>query len=221
MKEIERRFFITEIPSSRRVLSEVTIFQNYLLDDDLKCSVQHKDNKLQLTKGDQCQIIMVPVEYTSRLFSLLGNGEIQPLSKGIEARIRSMVDTKGKASFFITFKMGKGMVREEIEFPITSADYQHITEMIKTIPLEKVRKYIDFGSYKIEVDLYRHYPSFRVAEVEFPSEAEAMDFSKPSWFDREITDVSYSNRTLWRNIQLGGTVEQIEKRFFDGLSREK
>jgi adenylate cyclase len=220
MKEIERRFFIKDIPSSERVLSEVQIFQNYLLDDGLRFSLLHNESKLVIRKEEQCETLDLVLENASLLNTLLGNEKNEPLPKGIEARIRSMIGTEGDTVFFFTFKTGKGMVREEIEFPITSGNHHHITNMIQKIPLEKVRKYIEFGPYKIEVDLYRHYPSLRVAEVEFPNEREAVNFVKPLWFGEEITDVSYSNRTLWRNIQLGGTLTEIESRFFDRLTKE-
>ena len=38
-----------------------------------------------------------------------------------------------------------------------------------------------------------------LAEVEFPSEAEANAFQPPAWFDREVTyDPSYTNAALSR-----------------------
>ena len=66
--------------------------------------------------------------------------------------------------------------------------------------IRKDRFCIPFGAYTIELD--RFGPPFApllIAEVEFPTEAEALAFQPPDWFGEEVTgDRAYSNAQMSR-----------------------
>lgn len=106
---------------------------------------------------------------------------------------------------FLTYK-GKGlMVREEREFPLSPEACLHLLSKADGAIISKDRYRIAYGERTIELDVFA--PPFAplvLAEVEFPSEAEAMAFRPPAWFDRDVTgDPAYQNSSLSRGILPG------------------
>lgn len=100
--------------------------------------------------------------------------------------------------FWFTYK-GKGLLaREEHEFPLSEEAYRHLLAKADGAVIAKDRYRIPCGAYTIELDVFA--PPFAplvLAEVEFPSEAEAAAFQPPAWFGREVTyDGAYTNASL-------------------------
>ncbi len=94
---------------------------------------------------------------------------------------------------------GKGkMVREEINLPLTREAYESLRAKAEGTVIFKRRYRIPFGAYTIELD---HFMSPRdglwLAEVEFPTEEEALSFTPPEWFGDDVTlDPAYHNANM-------------------------
>lgn len=100
--------------------------------------------------------------------------------------------------FWLTCK-GKGLLaREEYELPLSEDAYRHLLAKADGLVIEKDRYRIPLGDYVIELDVFDGVLTPLVfAEVEFSSEQEALEFSPPEWFDRDVTwDPAYSNASL-------------------------
>lgn len=89
-------------------------------------------------------------------------------------------------------------VNHEAEFPLTRDAYDHLKKKIDGCMIEKTRYRIGYQSYTIELDLFHGiYEGMILAEVEFPSEAEAEKFTPPDWFGDNVSgDYHYTNAYL-------------------------
>ena len=100
--------------------------------------------------------------------------------------------------YWLTCK-GKGLLkREEFELPLDEKAYLHLLQKADGAVLTKVRYRIPLGVYTIELDVFSGKLSpLMLAEVEFPTEEEALRFTPPQWFGREVTfDPAYCNVNL-------------------------
>lgn len=72
-----------------------------------------------------------------------------------------------------------------------------------TIPISKVRRYIDWNGKEITIDIYNgELHGLIIAEVEFKSVEDANKFTIPDWMGSEITNnKTYKNKNLWKQIQ--------------------
>ncbi|MBQ7226142.1 MAG: CYTH domain-containing protein [Clostridia bacterium] len=113
-----------------------------------------------------------------------------------EKRVRQRDD-----KYYVTEKGEGDMVREEHEWEIDKVEAEELFRMSKTYIVEKTRYYLPYGKYTVELDVYKgRYEGLIVAEVEFESEREALDFAPPLWFGNDITkDKSYKNMVLALN----------------------
>ncbi|MFI3172732.1 MAG: CYTH domain-containing protein [Eubacteriales bacterium] len=105
--------------------------------------------------------------------------------------------------FELTYKSKGLMVREEHNLPLTEDSYLHLKEKIDGILITKKRYMIPLEPYTIELDVFEgaHAPLI-LAEVEFPTEEAANDFTPPSWFGEDVTFSSkYHNSTLSKRIR--------------------
>lgn len=101
---------------------------------------------------------------------------------------------------WLTWK-GEGLLaREEHNLPLTEEAYLHLLAKADGSRIVKDRCCIPWGPYTIELDLFAPpFAPLMLAEVEFPTEAEALAFRPPDWFDREVTWLPvYSNAELSR-----------------------
>ena len=96
-------------------------------------------------------------------------------------------------SYYLTYK-GKGlMAREEYNLPLNEkADGIILTKTRYLIPLE------GSNHLTIELDIFEGtYKGLILAEVEFPTEEEALTFTPPQWFGRDVTfSGEYQNSKL-------------------------
>ena len=113
-----------------------------------------------------------------------------------ERRVRKMGD-----KYYITEKGEGDMVREEKEWEIDEKTAMELFEKSKTYIIEKTRYYLPYEKYTIELDIYKgRNEGLIVAEVEFEREKDAIDFTPPCWFFKDITkDKSYKNMVLALN----------------------
>lgn len=112
-----------------------------------------------------------------------------------------VVRVRRKGERFILTCKGPGlMVREEFELPLTEEAYRGLLAKADGTVITKERYYLPYGAYTIELD--RFGPPFApltVAEVEFPTREEALSFTPPDWFGREVTgDPAYTNASMSR-----------------------
>lgn len=100
--------------------------------------------------------------------------------------------------FWLTCK-GKGLLsREEFELPLSGESYRHLLGKTDGLTIEKERYRIPWKGRTIELDVFGGaLAPLTLAEVEFPTEEEALAFDPPDWFGREVTwDPAYSNASL-------------------------
>ncbi len=98
----------------------------------------------------------------------------------------------------LTFKVGRGIAREEREIRLSPKQFDVLWPATKGRRLRKTRYEIPWKNLKIEVDVYHGRSNgLVVAEVEFPNQESCRRFKPPSWFGREVTgEKRYSNVRL-------------------------
>ncbi|ULO06778.1 CYTH domain-containing protein [Paenibacillus sp. 19GGS1-52] len=121
---------------------------------------------------------------------------------GQELRVRKITDLdSGEVTYTHTFKDGKGISREEIEYCISEGLYNQMIEAVKMIPLVKERTTGIWNGTTIEIDVYTQL-KLSVLEVEFDSLEEAESFDAPEWFGKDVSvERQYSNKTVWKELQ--------------------
>lgn len=143
-------------------------------------------------------IDVVSIQHIEQLYLAIAQGE--------ELRMRKLTDRNtGIVEFVLTYKNGLGIVRTEVEQPITQALYEELLSKFKPTPLLKERTTAKLKETEtiIEIDRYDHLPLI-VVEVEFQSEEDAIRFTPPDWFGRDISsNKQYSNKELWRQLNRG------------------
>ena len=100
--------------------------------------------------------------------------------------------------YYLTYKSKGLMIREEYNLPLTKNAYFHLREKIDGRLISKRRYLIPLDPYTIELDVF-HSPKddLILAEVEFPSEKDALTFTPPDWFGEDVT-----NSSLYHNSRL-------------------
>lgn len=100
--------------------------------------------------------------------------------------------------YYLTYKSKGLMIREEYSLPLTKDAYFHLREKIDGRLISKRRYLIPLDPYTIELDVF-HSPKddLILAEVEFPSEEDALTFTPPDWFGEDVT-----NSSLYHNSRL-------------------
>lgn len=103
-------------------------------------------------------------------------------------------------SFYMTYKSKGLLSREEYNLPLTEEAYFHLLKKADGRILTKKRYLIPLTgtSYTIELDVFSgDYEGLVLAEVEFPTEEEALSFTAPEWFTRDVTfSGEYQNSKL-------------------------
>lgn len=117
-------------------------------------------------------------------------------------RIRKQDD-----EYIFTYK-GKGlMVREEYNLPLTREAFNKLLPKAEGNIISKTRYQIPLKGAScgltndielfIELDLFESPTNLIMAEVEFPDEADALAFTPPEWFDKDVTgDPAYHNSNM-------------------------
>jgi adenylate cyclase len=121
---------------------------------------------------------------------------------GQELRVRKITDLdSGEVFYTHTFKDGKGIQREEIEYGISEGLYIQMIEAVQAVPLVKERITALWNGVTVEIDVYTQL-ELAVLEVEFESLEEAESFVAPDWFGKDVsTERQYSNKTVWKELQ--------------------
>lgn len=91
-------------------------------------------------------------------------------------------------SYILTYKSSGMMSHEEYNLPLTPEAYAHLKPKADGIYISKKRYCIPYQQYTIELDLFEgDCAPLILAEVEFPTEQEALDFVAPDWFALDVT----------------------------------
>lgn len=133
-----------------------------------------------------------------------------------EIRLRQTTDLiDGKPFYYLTKKVGSGLVREENEMEIHEEFYNELLKTIVSEPIIKTRSITSIMGHKIEIDMYQNeeLKGLVIAEIEFNSVEEANNAQLPSWLSEDVTeDKSYKNQALWETIQLRKKESDDKKR---------
>lgn len=113
-------------------------------------------------------------------------------------RIRREDDT-----YYLTYKSGGLMVREEYNLPLTKESYEHLLLKSDGNVLTKKRYLLPVPGQKeltIELDIFEgKFSGLMLAEVEFQTEKDAINFHAPHWFTEDVTHSGeYQNSRLSR-----------------------
>lgn len=110
-------------------------------------------------------------------------------------RIRKQDD-----EYYLTYKGGGMMAREEYNLPLNAESYQHLREKVDGNIITKTRYLIPIndGNLTAELDIFEgKFSGMLLVEVEFDSIEQADAFQKPDWFGEEVThDKMYHNSYL-------------------------
>lgn len=109
-------------------------------------------------------------------------------------RIRKQDD-----EYYLTYKSGGLMVREEYNLPLTQKSYYHLREKADGFLITKKRYLIPYDDkLTIELDVFEgDLAGLIIAEVEFDTEDDANAFTPPEWFGEDVTFSSkYHNSYL-------------------------
>lgn len=118
-------------------------------------------------------------------------------------RVRRSGDT-----YTLTCKSKGLMSREEYNLPLTAESYEHLKKKADGNIIRKQRYKIPLNKdLTIELDLFAPpLGDLILAEVEFESERQALDFVPPDWFGEDVTwSTEYHNSTLSQKPILPGT----------------
>ncbi len=110
-------------------------------------------------------------------------------------RIRKQDD-----EYYLTYKGGGMMAREEYNLPLNAESYQHLQKKADGNIITKTRYLIPIndGNLTAELDIFEDkFSGMLLVEVEFDSVEQADAFQKPDWFGEEVThDKMYHNSYL-------------------------
>ena len=101
--------------------------------------------------------------------------------------------------YYLTLKGGGGLVRVEREAEISAAQFETFWPETEGRRVEKERYTGQLSDGRVfELDVFLgNLASLRLVEVEFTSEAEAINFAPPAWFGSDVTDDKrYKNKTM-------------------------
>jgi adenylate cyclase len=117
------------------------------------------------------------------------------LAIGAEGEVR--VRRRGDR-LLLTAKRGEGLSRQEAEIELDRERFDLLWPLTEGRRLHKRRYVIQHDGLEIEVDVYAgDLEGLVVAEIEFPSEKEALALEPPEWLGEEVTgDHRYLNETL-------------------------
>jgi CYTH domain-containing protein len=123
----------------------------------------------------------------------ISQGYLVSRASGLQVRLR-----KSGSHYCLTFKRGRGRVREEREIELSAAQFDKLWPATEGKRLVKTRYEIPLGQRVVEIDVYHErHEGLVVAEVEFDTEESAKNFRPPDWLGDDVTgDPRYSNQLL-------------------------
>jgi CYTH domain-containing protein len=104
-------------------------------------------------------------------------------------------------NFWLTYKGGGMMARQEHEHPLDEGAYRHLLAKTDGTIISKKRYMIPLDKYTAELDVFEGvWEGLVIVEVEFPDLESARAFIPPEWMGEEVTyDGRYHNSWLSRH----------------------
>lgn len=135
----------------------------------------------------------LPEDLTRYPSNEMSQGYLVSTDDGLQVRLR-----KTRERFSLTYKRGRGHVREEREVVLTPEQFARLWPATEGKRLLKTRYEIPLGDRVVEIDIYGgKHNGLVVAEVEFDDEESALSFQPPDWLGDDVTgDPRYSNQLL-------------------------
>lgn len=135
----------------------------------------------------------LPDDLAAHPSSEILQGYLVSTDDGLQVRLR-----KKREQYSLTYKKGLGHVREEREVALTAEQFATLWPATEGKRLFKTRYDIPLGDRVVEIDIYGgKHEGLVVAEVEFDTEASAIDYQPPDWLGDDVTgDPRYSNQLL-------------------------
>ena len=135
----------------------------------------------------------LPADLTSYPHNEISQGYLVSRDDGLQVRLRQAGQT-----YSLTFKRGKGNVREEREVELSAGQFDTLWPATEGKRLVKTRYEIPHGDLVVEIDVYHEkHEGLVVAEVEFDDEDRAGNFHPPDWLGDDVSgDPRYSNQLL-------------------------
>lgn len=153
----------------------------------------------------------LPDNLSSYVFYEMEQGYL--LSANPTIRIRKKNDT-----YILTYKnrsknicLEPGLcIAEEAEFPLTKEGYEHLRKKTDGLLIKKTRYIIPYNSHRIELDIFHGaYEGFCLAEVEFETPEQGIQFIPPAWFGKDVSnDIRYTNSYMSANEGFSKIIEK-------------
>lgn len=186
-QEIERKWRVRRLPEDyhrypSKLLEQAYLCQNPTLRIRKESSISGEGEKSSISDGKE-----------SRIF---GGEEKSSISDRNEKG--SISEGKEQEEYIFCYKGRGRLSREEYNLPLTKEAYETLVRKTEGRVIRKRRYAIPYGSYTVELDIFQgELEGLCYAEVEFPSEEEALSFQPLDWFSEELTgEKGYSNAEL-------------------------
>ena len=162
----------------------------------------HRYPSKLLEQAYLCQNPTLRIRKESSIFGGEEKGSISGEKEGSSNSDKNeqvgLSEGKEQEEYIFCYK-GKGRLsREEYNLPLTKEAYETLIGKIEGRVIRKRRYAIPQGPYTVELDIFQgELEGLCYAEVEFPSEEEALSFQPLDWFSEELTEErGYSNAEL-------------------------
>lgn len=129
----------------------------------------------------------------------LENYKLRIIEQGYLSTIPAIRVRRDNNDFYLTYKSGGiGISHEEANLPLTPESYYHLLKKSDGYIITKKRYEIPHGKYVIELDIFENeLEGLVIAEVEFPTEEEALSYLPPEWLGEDVTgNRNYTNSSL-------------------------
>lgn len=162
----------------------------------------HRYPSKLLEQAYLCQNPTLRIRKESSIFGGEEKGSISGEKEGSSNSDKNeqvgLSEGKEQEEYIFCYK-GKGRLsREEYNLPLTKEAYETLIGKTEGRVIRKRRYAIPQGPYTVELDIFQgELEGLCYAEVEFPSEEEALSFQPLDWFSEELTEErGYSNAEL-------------------------
>lgn len=115
-------------------------------------------------------------------------------SEGRSLRVRRSEDR-----YVMTLKVGKGIVRQEIERELSTGEALGLIDTALEAPVEKTRHSVKSGKHVWSIDVFSG-PNEGLLLAEIELQAKDEQFERPAWIGAEVSgDPAFQNANLARN----------------------
>ena len=187
-QEIERKWRVRRLPEDyhrypSKLLEQAYLCQNPTLRIRKESSIFGREEEGSISGEKEGSSISDKNEKTG----LSDKNEKDGISEG-----------KKQEEYIFCYKGRGRLSREEYNLPLTKEAYETLVRKTEGRVIRKRRYAIPYGSYTVELDIFQgELEGLCYAEVEFPSEEEALSFQPLDWFSEELTgEKGYSNAEL-------------------------